>query len=139
MRAVDTTNHDVRDMLLAAGAFVVGPELFEGLLAEDGVAAMEIGELGEARLAEAVGGESQVAYETSLGRRVVDQIAEGVAYESKMGYVTLTGDIAAQIAKDGELLSTGRLRGCEWWFRTSPAPEVASALAEHDIVQRLIR
>ena len=137
--AVDATNHDVRNALLVAGALIVGAEVLEGLVVEEGVAAAEIGELGEARLAASVGGESQVAFETTLGRRVVDQLADGVAYESKMGYVTLTDDIAAQIAKDGELLSTGRVRAYEWWFRTSPAPEVASALAENDIVLRLIR
>ena len=77
------------------------------------------GKLGEAAL-KALGGESQVAFRTSVGRRVVDQLVNGIAHESKVGYASLTKGIAGQIAKDAELMASGEIRGATWhFFRSS--------------------
>lgn len=54
------------------------------------------------------GGESQVYFRTSQGGRYVDQLVNGIANESKVGYTTLTPDIHLQIAKDVELMQSAK-------------------------------
>jgi hypothetical protein len=56
----------------------------------------------------ALGGQSQVFFRTSTGARYVDQLVNGVAHESKVGYTSLTQDTAKQIAKDMELAQSAR-------------------------------
>jgi RHS repeat-associated protein len=77
------------------------------------------GKIGEAALKQ-LGGESQVFFRTSRGGRYVDQLVNGVAHESKVGYSSLTKGVARQIAKDAELISTGQIRGAVWNFFRSP-------------------
>ena len=59
-------------------------------------------------------------FRTTQGGRYVDQLVNGVAHESKVGYATLTKDVATQIAKDAELINSGAIRGAAWHFFESP-------------------
>jgi hypothetical protein len=51
-----------------------------------------------------------------LGWRVIDNLAGGIARESKMGYVALTQRIGLQVAKDAELLREVPYKAYEWHF-----------------------
>jgi hypothetical protein len=56
--------------------------------------------------------------QTSLGRRVIDNLADGVARESKVGRTSLTSTARRQIAKDAELMNTpgSGVTNVEWHF-----------------------
>jgi hypothetical protein len=54
--------------------------------------------------------------QTSHGRRVIDNLADGVARESKVGRTSLRSSIRSQVVKDAELLSSGRVAEVEWHF-----------------------
>jgi RHS repeat-associated protein len=82
------------------------------------------GQIGESWLANNVGGESQVLIQTSQGARYIDQLSNGVAYESKVGYTSLTQSVQTQISKDVELIGAGEVNGAEWHFFTSPVTGV---------------
>jgi RHS repeat-associated protein len=77
------------------------------------------GRIGEAALKN-LGGESQVFFRTSQGARFVDQLANGIAHESKVGYQTLNAQARSQIAKDVELTQSGQVGGVAWHFFQSP-------------------
>ncbi|WP_206957401.1 DUF6862 domain-containing protein [Trinickia acidisoli] len=77
------------------------------------------GQVGEQYL-QSLGGQSQVYFSTSLGGRYVDQLVDGVANESKVGYTSLTSSVQTQIAKDAELMNSGAVNGVNWHFFTSP-------------------
>ena len=77
------------------------------------------GKLGEQYL-QSLGGQSQVYFSTSLGCRYVDQLINGVANESKVGYTSFTSSVQTQIAKDVELMNSGAVNGVNWNFFTSP-------------------
>lgn len=77
------------------------------------------GHIGEEAL-QSLGGISQKAFSTPLGRRVVDQFVKGVAHESKVGYTSATKFIKTQIAKETFLLSKGELKQSIWHFYRSP-------------------
>jgi hypothetical protein len=81
------------------------------------------GQIGENAL-KLLGGESQVFFNTNQGGRYVDQLVNRVANESKVGYTSLTSDIRNQIAKDAELINTGRIDGSTWHFFQSPVTGV---------------
>ena len=65
-------------------------------------------------------GKSQVRFETSQWARIVDQLVNGAAHESKVGYTTLTKSIRKQIAKDIELMSKEEIKSSIWHFYKSP-------------------
>jgi RHS repeat-associated protein len=77
------------------------------------------GRLGENALKE-LGGDPQVFFRTSQGGRYVDQLVNGVAHESKVGYQSLTPTIQRQIAKDAELVATSQVDSAVWHFYESP-------------------
>jgi hypothetical protein len=77
------------------------------------------GKIGEEAL-KALGGRSQVYFQTSSGGRYVDQLVNGVANEAKVGYTTLTKSIQTQIAKDAELLAKRDIEAVVWNFFKSP-------------------
>lgn len=77
------------------------------------------GTVGENAL-KTLGGESQVRFSTSTGTRVVDQLVDNVAHESKVGSTSLTQSVTGQIAKDSELVRTGQIDGAVWHFFNSP-------------------
>ena len=77
------------------------------------------GKIGEAFL-RTLGGRSQVLFHTSKGKRFVDQLVQGIAHESKVGYTSLTKSVRKQILKDIELMKTGDVKGAVWHFFTSP-------------------
>ena len=77
-------------------------------------------------------------FDTPLGKRVVDQLANGIANE--VGYQTLTKLIRTQIAKDAELIKSGQVEDVVWHFFNSPAtgkggpnPAVQKALDDANI------
>jgi len=75
------------------------------------------------------GGSSQESFHTTQGLRYVDQLADGVAYESKVGYTSHTKFIKRQIAKDVELINTGQVNSVKWIFFESPVTGKAGASA----------
>ena len=77
------------------------------------------GKDGELELANMFGGKSQAYFKTSSGGRYVDQLADGIAHESKVGYTSLSVRIETQILKDVELINTGQIDGAHWHFFTS--------------------
>ena len=77
------------------------------------------GKIGEKALKK-FGGKSQQSFETSLGRRIVDQYVDGIAHESKVGYQSLTKEIRIQIQKDVELMKKGDISDATWHFFESP-------------------
>ncbi len=77
------------------------------------------GKAGEEELAKMVGGQSQKYYRTSIGGRYIDQMANGIAHESKVGYTSLSKRIQTQILKDVELIGNGTIEGSHWHFFTS--------------------
>lgn len=81
----------------------------------------QIGNLGEKSLAKSVGGSSHKVFNTSLGKRVVDQFADGIAHESKVGFVNSSVFIRKQIAKDANLIANNDIvQGAMWHFYKSP-------------------
>jgi hypothetical protein len=77
------------------------------------------GRVGEDALKE-LGGKPQAFFRTTSGGRYVDQLVDGVAHESKVGYASLTSDIRLQVAKDAELVATRQVAGYTWHFFRSP-------------------
>jgi hypothetical protein len=94
------------------------------------------GRIGEAYL-KGLGGRSQVYFLTTRGARYVDQLVNGVAYESKVGYVTMSPKVALQIAKDEELLVGQNITAAEWHFFTSPVTgQVGAAQSVLDMLKQ---
>jgi hypothetical protein len=109
--------------MVAGGAYLFPLCPSEAVTAAEGGAFNAIGstgKVGEQWLAQNLGGESQVFFNTSQGARYVDQFASGIANESKVGYQSLTPSIQLQISKDAELLNAGRVQGVDWHFFQSP-------------------
>lgn len=77
------------------------------------------GKFGEKAL-KLLGGESQVAFKTSTGMRYIDQLVNGAALESKVGYTTLTKSVVRQITKDVYLINRGKINSSTWHFFRSP-------------------
>ena len=78
------------------------------------------GKLGAKALAKEVGGETHRFFRTKFGSRFVDQFANRIAHESKVGKVFLTKQIKKQIMKDANLLSIGSIDNAIWHFYKSP-------------------
>lgn len=98
------------------------------------------GKEAEKHLARLVGGESQVYFKTSQGGRYIDQLANDIAYESKVGYTTLTDFVKKQILKDAELIEQGTIKGANWnFFKSDVTGKVGASkpllefLAKHGI------
>ncbi len=51
--------------------------------------------------------------------RIIDNLADGVAYESKVGFKTLNEQTRAQINSDAYLIETGKINGAHWDFYPS--------------------
>jgi len=95
----------------------------DSLLAAEGGAYSAIGstgQVGEQWLAQNLGGEPQVFFNTTQGGRYVDQLVGDIANESKVGYQSLTPSIQLQISKDAELLNGGTFQSVNWHFFQSP-------------------
>lgn len=108
---------------VGAQALEKGAAKIAASLAEKEVAARgaigATGRIGEAALKN-LGGESQVFFRTSQGARYVDQLVNGIANESKVGYQSLNATARSQIAKDAELIQSGQIQGAAWHFFRSP-------------------
>jgi RHS repeat-associated protein len=96
-----------------------------------------LGRWGEARLAQVLQGAGEKpagAFVTSLGKRFIDRLVDGIAHESKAGYnVKLTSELEKQVLKDVELVTTGQIRGVHWHFFNGVKQEVLDYLKQHDI------
>ena len=86
-----------------------------------GTTSSVIGKRGEQWLIDTYGGESQVFFKASRGNRFIDQLADGIAHESKVGYTTMTVSIKNQVLKDAELINLGEIDGAHWHFFKSEA------------------
>lgn len=51
--------------------------------------------------------------------RIIDNLADGVAYESKVGFKVLNEEIMAQINSDAYLIKTGAIKSAHWDFYPS--------------------
>jgi RHS repeat-associated protein len=98
------------------------------------------GQVGERFLADTYGGGQQVSRMTSVGRRFIDNLSNGVAQESKVGRTGLTARVVTQINKDRELLDTpgNGIDSVEWHFFPSstgvgPTPQLQEALLAQGI------
>jgi len=60
----------------------------------------------------------------SQGGRYIDQLVDGFAHESKVGYKSLNARIGRQISKDVELIQTEQIQGATWHFFKSPVTGV---------------
>jgi RHS repeat-associated protein len=111
----------VSDLFLVKSLATAG-----GKLAFAGIAALSersaigaTGKVGEAALQRLVGG-VPAYFPTGLGRRFVDNFAEGVAHESKVGYTAATDFAKRQAAKDAWLVMNGDIKRAVWHFYESP-------------------
>ena len=81
---------------------------------------MPLGKWGETRLAQVLGNagtKPSGAFTTSLGKRFVDRLVNGVAHEAKAGLnVKLSSSIRKQILKDVDLINSVQIRGAHWHF-----------------------
>lgn len=93
----------------------------EGIVASETIGSQigATGALGEAELAK-LGGQSQTYFNTWYGPRFIDQLVNAVAHESKVGYTSLTREIARQIGKDWYLMRAGKVESVVWHFYRSP-------------------
>jgi hypothetical protein len=81
---------------------------------------MEGVKVGEQYLAKSLGSsQTQVFFSTSLGKRYIDVMKDGIAHESKVGYTSLTSFTKKQIQKDIELIQKGKIEGAVWHFYKS--------------------
>jgi hypothetical protein len=94
--------------------------------------AKRLGKWGEDRLEVLLGGagiKPDNPFLTSMGRRYVDRLINGVAHESKAGVnVKLTNSIWTQMLKDKELIDEGLIKGAHWHFWQGAAQETLDAL-----------
>lgn len=100
--------------------------------------AKSLGEWGEARLSNFLGGQGakpNIPFKTPLGPRLPDRLLDGIAYESKAGLnVKLTSNIQRQIDKDAYLVRNGDIRSAEWHFWRGAQPELIQTLQEAGII-----
>jgi len=99
--------------------------------------AKRLGKWGEDRLEVLLGGagiKPDNPFLTSMGRRYVDRLINGVAHESKAGVnVKLTNDIWTQILKDKELIDKGWINGAHWPFWQGASKELLETLTANGI------
>ncbi len=88
-------------------------------LAKDHSKIGSTGKIGEEALKK-LGGKSQQTFDTSQGKRIVDQFANGVIHESKVGYQSASDRIKTQIKKDAEIMKKEGVDGATWHFFQSP-------------------
>ena len=96
-----------------------------------------LGGWGEARLAQVLGWlgfKPRNPFWTSLGRRYVDRLLNGIAHEAKAGLdVGLTSRIRMQVLKDAELITSNQIQGAVWHFFQGAKQELLDFLTLNDI------
>lgn len=55
----------------------------------------------------------------SSNRRIIDNLLDGVAHESKVGFKYLTPELERQIRSDAHLIEIGTIKGAHWHFLAS--------------------
>jgi hypothetical protein len=100
--------------------------------------AKSLGKWGEARLGQVLnwaGEKPKSPFLTSLGKRYVDRLVNGIAHEAKAGAkVKLTPALETQVLKDMELIEKGRIEGAHWHFFQGAQKEVLDFLEQHGIM-----
>jgi hypothetical protein len=95
-------------------------------------APVELGKWGEVRLWHALRGRGfkpRSPFHTSLGKRYVDRLVDGIAHEAKAGIdVGLTSTTRDQALKDAELISKGTIDGAHWHFFQGAKPDLLDFL-----------
>jgi len=139
---------DIADSAVAGavigGTLGAGAELVAGMLPSTPpgannatLSATTLGEMGQKWLENLVGagGQAQARFSTTLGTRVVDYFKDGVAYESKNGFVKWSSAVARQIDKDAELLgdSESGVTKVVWQLWKGASKEVLDYLADHGV------
>lgn len=62
-----------------------------------------------------------------MGRRIIDVLVDGVAYESKVGYLKYSQVAVNQIMKDAELIAVDQIKGSVWhFFKSGVTKEVGA-------------
>ncbi len=76
-----------------------------------------------------------ISFETPHGKRRIDVYwaAQQLALETKMGYVTLSRQIRAQIEKDAFLLANGQLETVIWLLMKDGSPRLKELLTQQGI------
>ena len=95
---------------------VLAKDLVKGDATEATKIGFNSGTAGESYLASLVSGSAHEFFRTSLGNRFIDQFANGIAHESKVGYTVLSKRIKIQILKDVELIQRGQINASTWHF-----------------------
>ena len=77
---------------------------------------------------------------TIYGRRFIDQWADNITHESKVGYTTLNSRIKQQILKDRWLVDNGKIKESVWHFfesdvthKMGPSKPLRQFLQENNI------
>jgi hypothetical protein len=94
----------------------------------------ELGKWAEARLAHDLGYQGvkpYSAFRTSLGKRFLDRLVNGVAHEAKGGVnVGLNSTTRLQALKDAELIAKGKIKGAVWHFYQGAQQELLDFLRQ---------
>lgn len=70
--------------------------------------------------------------------RKIDVLADGIAYEAKLGFVRLTPSIEKQIRSDAYLVKTGKVDGAHWhFFASSRMNSIGASTAVLDLLDDL--
>ncbi len=73
-------------------------------------------------------------FKTSLSKRYVDRLLNGIAHEAKAGRnVELNSTTRPQVLKDAELISRQRIKGAHWHFFQGADQELLDFLTLHGI------
>ena len=106
-------------------------------IAPNGEGIAKIGRWGESQLAKYLkyaGEKPAKAFTTSLGKRYVDRLVNGIAHEVKAGLnVTLTPAIKTQILKDAEMIAKDQVKGAVWHFMQGVDQKVLDFLNSNGI------
>ncbi len=149
---VDSADEDIITAVsLVAGSWSIAKSIFGRAFvswaAKQSVKTLtsaEISAIGEKALAEFLKNEGKATFETSLGRRIVDNLVrtsdDVIANESKVGRVGMKAFVRNQILKDAELLERGEISAAAWHFfkspktgKIGPTPAVRKLLEEKGI------
>lgn len=95
------------------------------------------GDTGEQELSNLYGGVSQVYFPTELGGRFIDQFADDIAHESKVGFTCLSKRVQIQVMKDAWLLGTYKVDRVVWhFFRSEITGKIGATQNLMDLLTR---
>ena len=116
---------------------VLAKDLVKGDATEATKIGFNSGTAGESYLASLVSGSPQEFFKTSLGNRFIDQLSNGIAHESKVGYTVLSTRIKTQILKDVELIQSRQIKASTWhFFRSSITGKIGPSKPLQDFLTK---